>query len=60
MNPEVIIITKKNEPYLNRLLNILEEHKIECYEIIHSVLLHSLLDKLPKFNTMNFHSTRMS
>ncbi len=36
MNPQVIIISKKNEPSLNYLLYALREHKIECHEIIHS------------------------
>jgi len=36
MNPQVIIISKKNEPLLNLLLNILGEHEIKCHEIIHS------------------------
>jgi hypothetical protein len=48
MNPEVIIITKKNEPYLNRLINILNEHNIECHNIIYS------RDHLKEIETVGF------
>ena len=36
MNPQVIIITEKNDFSLNRLLNVLRDHQIDYYKIIYS------------------------
>ena len=48
MNPQVILISKKNEPSLNYLLYALGEHAIECHEIIHSRV------NLNEIDTVNF------
>jgi len=47
MNPQVIIITEKNDLYLNRLINVLRDHQLDYYKVIDS------RDKLKEIETEN-------
>lgn len=47
MNPQVIIVTKKNDLSLNRLLNVLRDHQIDDYKIIY------VTDELKEIETDN-------
>jgi hypothetical protein len=51
MKPEVIIISKKDDPSLNYLLYVLTEHKIEYHNIIYS---KSSLEKIDLANFRGF------
>jgi hypothetical protein len=51
MKPQVIIVSKKNDPSLNSLLYTLKQHSIKDYKIIHS---KTQLDEIDKGNLKGF------
>jgi len=51
MKPEVIIISKKEDPSLNYLLYVIKENKIKCHDIIYT---RSCLDKIDLANFRGF------